>query len=303
VLCNYLIEKIILERGIEMRIVTDSATDTELLKESGIDIPVVPLRVKLGDKEYRDKTDLTPDEFYELLEKTGELPITSQPSPGEFAEVYRKIAKDDNDILSIHMSSGLSGTYNSAVLAAEMVPEANITVVDTKTLSAAAGWQVIAAVRGLNQGWTKEKILAKMNEIAEATSSFYTLKDLKYLIHGGRISHLKGLIASVLNIKPIIGVHKQLGNYFQVGQEFTFKKALNKIVEIVHKGAEPSELMRTQVVHTGNPSGAQQLRDMVDSFLNCNWMPLGQISFVLGAHTGPSMVGLGFAREAVFSDL
>ena len=286
-----------------MRIVTDSATDTELLKEGGIDIPVVPLRVKLGDKEYRDKTDLTPDEFYELLEKTGELPITSQPSPGEFAEVYRKIAKDDPDILSIHMSSGLSGTYNSAVLAADMVPEANITVVDTKTLSATAGWQVIAAVRGLNLGWPKEKILAKMNEIAEATSSFYTLKDLKYLIHGGRISHLKGLIASMLNIKPIIGVHKQLGNYFQVGQEFTFKKALNKIVEIVHKGAELSELMRVQVVHTGNPSGAQQLRDMVDSFLNCNWMPLGQISFVLGAHTGPSMVGLGFAREAAFSDL
>jgi len=201
-----------------MKIVTDSATDTELILESEIEIPVVPLCVKLGDNEYRDKIDLTPDAFYALLEKTDKLPVTSQPSPGEFAKFYREIAKEDPEILSIHLSSGLSGTYNSAVLGAEMVPEANVTVVDTKTLSAAAGWQVMAAVRGLNLGWTKERILAKMKEIADATTSIYTLKDLKYLIHGGRISHIKGLIASVLKIKPIIGVHKQLGNYTQEGQ-------------------------------------------------------------------------------------
>ncbi len=286
-----------------MKIVTDSATDTELLQESEINIPVVPLRVKLGNEEFRDKIDLTADEFYALLEKTGKLPVTSQPSPGEFAEIYRKIAKDDPEILSIHLSSGLSGTYNSAVVAAEMVPEANVTVVDTKTLSAAAGWQVWAAVRGLNLGWTKEKILAKMKEIADATTSIYTLKDIKYLIHGGRISHIKGLLASVLNIKPIIGVHKQLGNYFQVGQEFTFGKALHKLAEIVQKGTETMELMRVQVVHTGNPTGAQQLRDKIDSVINCKWNPIGQISYVLGAHTGPSMIGVGFAKEAIFSEL
>ena len=184
-----------------------------------------------------------------------------------------------------------------------MVPEANITVVDTKTLSAAAGWQVMAAVRGMNLGWTKEKILSKMKQIADGTKSFYTLRDLKYLIHGGRISHIKGLIASLLNIKPIIGVHKQLGNYFQEGQEFTFKKALRKLSEIVHKATKTDELMRLQVVHTGNPMGAEKLREKIDSLIKCNWKPIGQISYVLGAHTGPSMVGVGFAREAIFSDL
>lgn len=286
-----------------MKIVTDSATDTELILDSEIKIPVIPLRVKLGDKEYKDKIDLTPDEFYALLEKTDKLPVTSQPSPGEFAEVYREIAREDPEILSIHISSGLSGTYNSAVLAAEMVPEANVTVVDTKTLSAAAGWQVMAAVRGLNLGWSKEKILVKMKEIADATSSIYTLKDLKYLIHGGRISHIKGLLASVLNIKPIIGVHKQLGNYTQEGQEFTFGKALSKLADIVQKSVKSTETVRVQVVHTGNPSGAQKLKDKIDSILTCNWKPMGQISTVLGAHTGPSMVGVGFARESVFSDL
>ena len=142
-----------------------------------------------------------------------------------------------------------------------------------------------------------------MKEIADATTSIYTLKDLKYLIHGGRISHIKGLIASVLKIKPIIGVHKQLGNYTQEGQEFTFGKALSKLADIVQNGVKSMETVRVQVVHTGNPSGAQQLRDKIDSMLKCNWKPIGQISYVLGAHTGPSMVGVGFAREAVFSDL
>ncbi len=127
-----------------MKIVTDSATDTGLLHDSYTDanITIVPLRVNLGETSYQDGIDIEPDQFYVELEKSDVLPVTSQPSAGEFAKVYRKIAKKDPDILSIHISSGLSGTVNSALAAVKMVPEANVTIVDTKTLSAAAGWQV-----------------------------------------------------------------------------------------------------------------------------------------------------------------
>ena len=164
-----------------MRIVTDSATDTGLLRDSETDanITIVPLRVNLGETSFKDGIDITPDEFYVELEKSDVLPVTSQPSAGEFAKVYREIAKEDPDILSIHISSGLSGTVNSALAAVKMVPEANITIVDTKTLSAAAGWQVWAAVKGMKLGWSKEKILAKLKEVAVATSTLYTLNDLK----------------------------------------------------------------------------------------------------------------------------
>lgn len=286
-----------------MKIVTDSATDTNLLPMDTTDIPIVPLKVKVGEKEYLDKIDLTQDEFYQLLEESGALPVTSQPSPGQFAEIYREIAKKDPDILSIHISSGLSGTYNSAVLAAEMVPEANITVVDTKTLTVAAGWQVWAAQRGMQLGWNKERIISKMKEIGNATTAMFTLNELKYLIHGGRISHIKGLIASLLNIKPIIGVHKELGNYFQAGQEFTFGKAINFLAKTVSKNADGDERMRVQIIHTGNPIGVEKLRESIDSVVNCNWMPMGRMSFVLGAHTGTSMIGVGFAKEAIFEEL
>ncbi len=287
-----------------MRIVTDSATDTGLLHDSytNANITIVPLRVNLGEKNFQDG-DVEPDEFYIELEKSDVLPVTSQPSAGEFAKVYRKIAKKDPDILSIHISSGLSGTVNSALAAVKMVPEANVTIVDTKTLSAAAGWQVWAAAKGLKLGWSKEKILAKLEEIAAAASTFYTLKDLKYLIHGGRISHMKGLVASVLNIKPLIGVHKKLGNYTQEGQARSFKKAIDGLVKIMGKTILPKDKIRVLVVHTGNPEGAQTLRDKIDDVVNCEWLPNGQISFVLGAHTGTSMIGVGFAKASVFKEL
>ena len=286
-----------------MQVVTDSATDTHLLEDKGLDVHIVPLKVTLDEKTYRDKIDISADEFYKILENSEGLPVTSQPSAGEFAEIYRNLAKKDPDILSIHMSSGLSGTVNSALAAVAMVPEANVTVVDTKTLSGAAGWQVQAAVQAIKAGWPLEHILEKLKEIAAATYSIYTLKELKYLIHGGRISHIKGLIASVLQIKPLIGVHKELGNYTQEGQARSFKSALSGLVDIMKKTIPSMEPLRVQIVHTANPEGAAQLKELVTQAFKCEWLHVGQLSFVLGAHTGPSMVGVGFAPDSIFKGI
>lgn len=286
-----------------MQVVTDSATDTHLLEDKGLDISIVPLKVTLDEKTYRDKIDISADKFYELLEKSGGLPITSQPSAGEFAEVYRNLAKKDPDILSIHMSSGLSGTVDSARAAAALVPEANVTVVDTKTLSGSSGWQVQAAVKAIKDGWSLDRILEKLQAISAASYSFYTLKELKYLIHGGRISHIKGLIASVLQIKPLIGVHKELGNYTQEGQARSFNHALNGLVDLMKKTMPPSESLRVQIVHTANPEGAALLKEKVTQAFKCDWLKVGQLSFVLGAHTGPSMVGICFAPNSVFEGI
>ena len=203
-----------------MQIVTDSGTDVGLPPEqlAELNIHVVPLVVTLDGKSYHEGVDIQPDEFYRLLAATGSLPVTSQPSAGDFAGIYRGLAATDPDILSIHMTSGLSGTFNSAQAGAKLVPEVNITLADTKTLSAAAGWQVKAAARAVKAGWSMERIVALMGRVGAASDSLYTLKELKYLIHGGRISHMKGLIASMLNIKPLIGVEKEGGTYVQLGQ-------------------------------------------------------------------------------------
>jgi len=288
-----------------MQIVTDSGTDLCLSPEQAteLNIHVVPLIVTLEGKSYREGVDIQPDEFYGLLAATDSLPITSQPSAGDFAETYRRLATTDPDILSIHMTSGLSGTFTAAQAGAKLVPEANITHVDTKTLSAAAGWQVEAAARALKAGWSKDQTLALMERIGAASESIYTLKELNYLIHGGRISHMKGLIASVLHIKPLIGVEKVNGTYVQLGRARSFKNAVNGLVNLMTRQHAPGSALRVQVLHSHNPEGAAMLRELVDHQFDCTWLPIGPMSLVLGAHTGPSMVGVAYASLAAFTDM
>jgi DegV family protein with EDD domain len=288
-----------------MQIVTDSGTDLNFTPEQAAEfnVHIVPLHVTLDEKSFREGVDIQPQDFYQLLAETESLPITSQPSAGEFADLYRRLATKDPDILSIHMTSGLSGTYNSALAGAEMVPEANVTHVDTKTLSAAAGWQVEAAARAAKAGWAKDQILPLIQRISHATESIYTLNELKYLIHGGRISHMKGLIASLINLKPLIGVEKENGTYVQLGQVRTFKGALKGLVNQMLRKHEPGSELQVQVLHSMNPEGATLLREEIDKVYKCNWLPVGPMSLVLGAHTGPSMVGVGFAALEVFEDI
>ena len=288
-----------------MQTVTDSGTDLWLPPEqvAELNIHTVPLIVTLEGKSYREGVDIQPEEFYRLLAGTDSSPITSQPSAGDFAETYRRLAVTDPDILSIHMSSGLSGTFNAAQAGADLVPQANITHVDTKTLSAAAGWQVEAAAKALKAGWPKEQVLDLMKRIGEASESMYTLKELKYLIQGGRISHMKGLIASVLNMKPLIGVEKVNGTYVQLGQARTFKRAVEGLVNLVAGHHAPGSALRVQVLHSHNPEGAAMLRELVDQRFDCSWLPVGPMSLVLGAHTGPSMVGVAFASLATIAEM
>ena len=288
-----------------MQIVTDSGTDLALSPEqiAELEIHIVPLSVTLDGTTYREGIDIDPQAFYRRLEASKGLPTTSQPAAGEFAELYRQLAVHDPDILSIHMSSGLSGTYNSAQAGAKLAPEAKVTVVDTKTLSGTAGWQVMAAVRARLAGWSKEQILPLLARISAASDSLFTLKELKYLIHGGRISHMKGLIASALNIKPMIGVEKEGGTYVQRGQVRTFRRALQGLVKLISEQHPSGSALHVQVMHSQNPEGAEMLHDLLDAEFDSTWLPTDQMSLVLGAHTGPSMVGVAYAAQAAFAGM
>jgi DegV family protein with EDD domain len=286
-----------------MQIVTDSGTDVHLSQEQMDDLGIhkVPLSVTLEGKTYQEGVDIRNEDFYPLLEASDEMPTTSQPPAGAFAALYRKLALSDPEILSIHISSGLSGTVNAARAGAAMVPEAHVTVVDTKTLSVPAGWQVEAAANAAKAGWPLEKVQAYLNQIDLSTEVIYTLKELKYLIHGGRISHMKGLIASLLNIKPLIGVEKVHGTYVQYGQARSFERAIENISDIIRKKYPDGTKLRLQVVHANNPEGAQKLIDAVTSHFKCDWLPTDRLSLVLGAHVGSSMIGIAFAPAELFS--
>jgi DegV family protein with EDD domain len=288
-----------------MQIVTDSGTDLCLSPEQveNLNIHVVPLVVTLNEKTYREGEDIKTEEFYRLLSETDGYPTTSTPSPGQFADIYHKLAATDPEILSIHMSSGLSGTFNAAKVGASSVPEANVTLIDTKTLSAAAGWQVEAAARAIKAGWEKKQVLSVTERISAATESLFTLNELKYLIHGGRIGHMKGLIASILNIKPLIGVEKGKGTYIQQGQTRTFKKAVEGLADLILRKHKPGTSLRVQILHALNPEGADMLHELIGKHFNCTWLPNSHLSVVLGAHTGPSMVAVAYAPVSDFCDI
>jgi DegV family protein with EDD domain len=277
-----------------MQIVTDRAADLAAEQLQNLDIHFAPLRIELEGKSYLSGVDLQPEEFYRLLSRTEAFPTTSQPSAGEFAELYRQLAKQDANILSIHVSSGLSGTINAARTGAKMVPEANITFFDSLTLSCPLGWQVEAAARAVQLSWDIDRILQRLEAIRQQATGVFTLPLLKYLIHGGRISHLKGLVASLLNIKPIISVDKISGKYISLGQEVTLKRAIHKMADLITETFAEGSRLRIQMLHANNLEGLEILRHRLDQLFKCQYLPSTSIAPVLGAHTGPGLVGLCF---------
>ena len=286
-----------------MQIVTDRAADLSPEQLEGLEINFSPLRIILDGKTYNSGVDLDGVTFYRMLGETESYPTTSQPSAGEFAEMYRHLAKTDPDILSIHISSGLSGTYNSAVAGAQMVPEANITLWDTMTLSCPMAWQVEAAARMAKNGAALKDILARLQVIRQKVEGMYTLDTLKYLIHGGRISHITGLIASVLNIKPIIGVEKEHGKYTQLARHITIKRAIAGLADIVAGWHQPGSRLRIQLLHGNNLEGVALLRSKLADLYDITWVPTVPIAPVLGAHTGPGLVGLAVGPMDVFEGI
>ena len=283
-----------------MKIVTDSGFDLSPQQQEGMDLHTVPLKITLSGVTYQSGVDIQPEDFYKLLENTEDMPSTSTPSVGEFTALYENLAREDPEILSIHISSGLSGTFNVALKAAEEIKDAQITLIDTKSLSAEMGWQIEAAIRGIKAGWAKEKILALTQSVREKSEMVFTLPDLSYLIHGGRISHLKGLLASLLGIKPIIRVDKIAGKYAELSKQRTFKRAIDGLANYAASKFGEGSHLRVQIGHAGSPEAAVQLREKMEVLFKCDWLPDCSISPALGAHTGRGLIGMVFALTDTF---
>jgi fatty acid kinase fatty acid binding subunit len=287
-----------------MHILTDAGADLTSVQTKGLTFQSVPLTFTLDGKSYRSGIDIGPEAFYELLAGTQSFPSTSQPAPGEFADAYRRlIAAGDREVLSIHISSGLSGTLNAARLGAQQVPEANITFVDTLTLSGAEGWAVEAAGRMSLAGWPLSRILPVLDRICKATETFYTVETLRYLEHGGRISHIQALLGQILDLKPIIGVEKEHGIYVVHARERSVKKAVGKIAEMVEAHYGGAGQVRVMVMHGHNAPAAADLTQQIGERINARFLPLSPIAPVLGAHTGPGLVGVCAAPMQVFEGI
>ena len=274
-----------------MRIVTDSAVDLPEEMFEQYSVERMPLLINFGTESLRSGIDIQPEDFYRRLAADPDhLPTTSQPSVGDFADLYRRVGQKDHDIVSVHISSGLSGTFNSAAQAAKQCPELNITLIDTKTLSAAEGFQVVAAAQAIRRGWPLERLKQRVQEVADQTEIFYTLDTLHYLQKGGRIGRVQAMAGALLNLKPVITVDKGPGTYITVAKGRSMSKSITLIADQVHEKMKDRPAW-VHVLHSNSPKMAQALAELVIQRMKAAKITTGQIVPVLGVHVGPGCVG------------
>jgi DegV family protein with EDD domain len=284
-----------------MKIVTDCAADMTPEERAELDIIEAPLYIQFPEGEV-NSADITADEFYDRLEAMRpEIPSTAQPSSGIFADIYHKLV-GAAQVLSIHVSSGLSGTINSARMGAEQIKEKVVNVVDSMTLSGGERFQVLAAARAARKGWSLESILERLGKIRDNTEVIYTLETLEYLARGGRIGRAQALLGSVLKIKPIIHVDKADGKYSTIGKSRTIPAALDVISDHLRQTYAEKELW-VSVLHGRFGDGARSLADTLGKSLNIKKLEILRISPVLGVHTGPGIVGAAVVPMELMADL
>jgi DegV family protein with EDD domain len=285
-----------------MKIVTDCAADLPAEELNALDITQAPLFIHFPDGEV-NSADLTPDEFYNKLEAMQpEIPTTSLPSSEVFEAIYHRLAKASQQILSIHLSSGLSGTVQSARLGGEHIQEAEVTTVDAMTLSGGERFQVLAAAWAARAGWNLKSILERLQKIREKTEVVYTLETLDYLARGGRIGRVQAMMGSLLKIKPVIRVDHIDGKYSTVAKGRTVSQNLATIVDHLKKMYDSAPLWTT-VLHGRLSESAEQLAKSMNDQLNIKKLEILRISPVLGVHTGPGIVGAAVVPFELVEDI
>ncbi len=285
-----------------MKIVTDCAADMseEELKELGIE--QAPLYIQFPEGEIRS-TDISADTFYDRLEAMRpNVPTTAMPSSGLFAEIYRRVAKLDKNIFSLHISSGLSGTINAARAGGdEARPEANVAFWDTLTLSGGERFQVITAALAAKANWTVQAVQDRLGKIRERTEVVYTLDTLDYLMRGGRIGRVKAMAGALLHLKPVIRVDTD-GKYSTVATARTIGKGMSAITEYLYNKYTNVPLWVT-ILHGRFADKAEILSNELKEKLTIAKLEVMRISPVLGVHTGPGVVGAAVVPVEVVKDL
>jgi DegV family protein with EDD domain len=254
------------------------------------DIKMVPVNINIGERSYEDGVDMTRENLYRKMVEEGIVPTTSAPAPGKFVEVYRELAKRANSILSIHITSKLSAVYQAAVLARSMVPEIDVRVIDSLSASMGTGFLALAAARAIEAGKTMQEILAIIEDIKARMNVFAALSTLKYLRLSGRVGSLQGMLASLLDIKPILTIRDGLAE--ALGAVRTRGRSLDRLVELAKEAVGEAKPVNVAIVHAYALKEAQQLKERIEAVLKCKEIFVVEITPALAVHAGPGVVGV-----------
>ncbi len=275
-----------------IKIVTDSACDlpAELYRE--YDINVVPINIQFGTETFEDGVTIDRPTFFRKIEELGILPTTSQPSAGQFEKFYNQLADEGaTDVVSIHVTAKLSGTYQSADLARKMVADrVRVHPFDSACGSAGQGFMAIEASRMAAAGHGVEQILARLAAIRPRVGLVLTLQDLRFAQMSGRVGRLQGSLASLLNIKPIVVLEEGV---IDVSEKVrTRRKAIERMIEIVAEKVGISAPVNLAAIHAEAEDEGQTLLEQARSLFNCQESFLVNLTTTLVVHFGPGTLGL-----------
>jgi len=271
-------------------IVTDSTADLPQGLAEKLDITVVPLKVHFGDEEYLDWINLDSDSFYAKLKSSAVMPRTSQPSPADFEAVYRRLTAEGGSIISMHISSQLSGTCQSATIAKSMLEGADIEIVDTKVTSMALGLLVIEAARAVRDGKNKEEIMAQIYTQMNKIKVFFGVDTLEYLQKNGRIGKAAALLGGLLNVKPLLTLKD--GIITPKEKVRGRAKLLEKMVNVVAEEFGEDVKGKAVILHGDSLDEALRLKEKVDERYGFSEIIISSIGAVIGTHTGPGVLAI-----------
>ena len=274
-----------------LRIVMDSAGDLPVEWISKYDINVIPVNVHLGNEVFLEGVDLTPDQFYSWVKETGKVPKTSQPAPQQYIKLYKDIAKPGDVILSIHLTSKLSGTYKSAVLAARELQDAPFRVIPFDTLSGTGiqGYMCREAREMDRRGASVDEILKRLEKVRDNNQVIFTVDTLDFAQKSGRVQMLEAILAMVLKIKPIITIKE--GTMAVANKVRTRKASLEYILQEMSRRMGKN-LINAAIMHANDLATALEISEKVKGILNVKNLFVEELSIGIASHLGPGTVGI-----------
>jgi DegV family protein with EDD domain len=278
-----------------VQVITDSTVDLPEGTTNELGIRVVPIYLRFGEKTYRDGIDITKDEFYSMLASSPFHPASSQPNPEDFTGVFREYSENNNGIVSIHISSKISGTYNSANIAKKTLnSQRPIEIIDSGFNSAGLGLVVTAAARAAQAGANLAEVVNEANKAVKDVRMFGMFETMKYLARSGRVNKTIAAASSVLHVMPLLTFHE--GEIIRAGLVRSVSKGIDRIYDFVKNNTPIKELT---VVHSQVIDQANQLKHRLGEFIQEEKIAIAELGAGLGVHGGPGVLLAAIRRSDI----